>query len=156
MIMSKFVLCSLTVALSLFSTVRASAAEVEFLRAKLVAVRLAPDSPGVSMTIDGPNPSVVPLHSAHQLIFRSTTVLVGPNLGSEFSIIRASATPVPGNEYYLLVERDGGSAEVVWSSNVHYGICLLDDVSKKYGIYESINRLKDKFPCQQWLPNTPK
>jgi hypothetical protein len=122
------------------ASARATAASpgAAFVLARLVSVEdVTP--PTHAITVDG----------TYRLTFRPEKVLVGRDAEEQVTETVTSARPVPGVDYYLLVDKVNGQLRVSWSSVSANGICMDVGTADRYGLWSSIRDLERQYPCKQ-------
>jgi|SRR6185312_7719324 len=126
----------LVLATNTSATARSRAASL--IIAKLEKVEDLPSAPGNQIEVDG----------KFRLIFQPKRALIGPLPKAPIAEDWALAKPVPGYDYYLLVERSAGSSRVVWSGFVGKGICIDRRTIEGYDMAKPLQQLQKSNPCR--------
>jgi hypothetical protein len=116
---------------------------VSLVEARLSHVEDITGEPGAPCFCDENGHNVI--DGSFQLTFTPIRTLSGRALHHSISMKQASAEPVPGFRYYLLVTHSNAGDAIEWKGPVRDGLCLDPSDADRYGLATVLRR----YPCEQ-------
>lgn len=112
------------------------------IEARLTGVQDVTGEPGVPCICD--DQGNVMFDGSYRLTFSPIRTLAGTEFLSPVTVDQASAEPITGHRYLILLERNGDETVIIWRGLRKFGLCAEDENIAKYGLATMAKR----FPCR--------
>lgn len=119
-----------------------SADTVSLIEARLTSVQDVTGQPGVPCICD--DQGNVMFDGSYRLTFSPIRTLAGTEFFSPVIVDQASAQPINGYRYLILLDRSGDETVIIWRGLRKFGLCAEDEYIAKYGLAKMAKR----FPCR--------
>lgn len=119
-----------------------SSSAASLIEARLTGVQDVTGQPGAPCICD--DHGNVMFDGSYRLTFSPLRTLAGGEFFSPVTVDQASARPITGYRYLILLERSGDETVVIWRGLRKFGLCAEDEDIAKYGLAKMAKR----FPCR--------
>jgi hypothetical protein len=91
----------------------------------------------------------ISVDGTYRLKFRVSKSLIGHVNNRDIDFDSNMARPVPNHIYYLLIDKAGEKANIVWFGVTYDGLCIDSETAEKYNIENSLRELQETLPCRR-------
>lgn len=117
-----------------------SSSAASLIEARLTGVQDVTRQPGVPCICD--DQGNVMFDGSYRLTFSPIRTLAGAEFFSPVTVDQASARPIAGYRYLILLERSGDKTVVLWRGLRKFGLCAEDEYIAKYGLAKMAKRFR--------------
>ena len=116
---------------------------ISLVEARLSKVEDISGEPGAPCICDEEGHTL--LDGAYRLTFAPLRTLAGMPVHASLSMKQASAKPIPGLEYFLIINHRSSGDAIEWKDLARDGLCLDPRDADRYGLTQELRN----YPCRQ-------